>query len=260
MYDPRLPGPADRPVIGICTNFSQSDEPGLAAGFGAPGQQWQMVAQDYVRSVEEAGGVPFLIPVLRSPDEACVLAERLDGLLLSGGADIDPARYGEEPAGSHAPSPLRDASELMLTACALKKKMPVLGICRGMQILQVYFGGKLIQDLVSAGQNEHFRTDVEYKEYAHGVRIADGSLLAKIFGRTEFPVNSYHHQAAAAPGEGLTVTAWSEDGIPESLEPADPDFPSFLIGVQWHPEMLPGDPQSAALFRAFVSACKNTRG
>jgi len=195
--------------------------------------------------------VPVAPPVLLPPVPGIAgVLDRLDGLVLSGGGDFDPAGYGAQrhPETSSV-RPDRDAAELALLAAALERGLPVLGICRGMQVINVAMGGSLHQhvpDLV--GHHAHAPVPGSYG--AHPVRVAAGSGLARILGRTQVDaVPTHHHQALDRLGGGLTATAWSDDGIIEAVELDAPGCP-FAVAVQWHPEA--GDDLS--LFRALVAA------
>lgn len=216
--------------------------------------------QSYVRAVQRAGGAPLLIPSYQDADNLEAICSRLDGLLLSGGCDIDPARYGEEPiAACQAPEPERDELELALAAWALDAAVPILGICRGMQLLNVACGGTLVQDLATqqpeAERHDHAATGRTYR--AHGIRLHEHSHLSEILGAAPYTVNSLHHQAVARAGESVEIVGWSPDGVAEAMEV---DGHPFALAVQFHPEELEGDPEqpdepSRALFRAFVRAC-----
>ncbi len=180
----------------------------------------------------------------------------LTGLLFSGGVDITPSLYGE--ARVHATTNIdgaRDALELPLACAALRQGMPVLGICRGIQVLNVAAGGTLWQDIPSEcpGDTVHMEPAAgrDRTRRLHAVRVAPGTRLARIVGEAALPVNSIHHQAVRAPGAGLAVVATAPDGVIEALEA---DGPTFVVAVQWHPEDLCGtDPRHAALFAAFVA-------
>jgi len=209
-----------------------------------------------VRAVRRAGGVPVVLPPLLGEGEAAPLLSRLDGLLLSGGWDLSPHWYGGEE------SPLvegvdreRDRMELALAREALRAGRPVLAICRGLQVLNVALGGILYLDIRAQvpGALAHRPTEGQPPDAtAHPVRLEAGSRLASILGEGEVLVNSFHHQAARDVGKGLVVTARAPDGIVEAVEhPAHP----FCIGVQWHPEIAPGDRgRMERLFAAFVEA------
>jgi len=225
-------------VIGITAYAEQ-------ARWGVWDQRAVLVPESYVRMVREAGARPVVLP----PDEAGApeLVSRLDGLVLAGGADIDPLRYGAAQHELTVTRPDRDAGELAVLDAALEVDLPVLGVCRGMELLAVAYGGKLHQHLpdLLAGEVAHQPEPGVYG--AHPARFAPGSRAAAIFGeRAE--VNSYHHQAVADAG-GLTVTGWADDDVIESVE--DPAR-RFVFGVQWHPEAA----RDVRPFAALVAAAR----
>lgn len=212
--------------------------------------------QAYVRAVERAGGVPVLIPPL--PDESSMRAicDRLDGLLLTGGEDVDPDLYGEQPIPQCGASDRqRDELELAFTRWALDADMPLLGICRGMQLLNTACGGSLYQDLGTQQPQTRQHAQVRHprSHRAHDIRILPDSRLAAILDTTRHSVNSLHHQAVNRVGNGVRIVAWSPDDVAEAMElPAY----SFALAVQYHPEELePTDEASRRLFSAFVRAC-----
>lgn len=214
----------------------------------------------YVRAVQRAGGAVFLIPPHLDSEALEAICSRLDGLLLSGGCDIDPARYGEEQiAACQQPEPERDELELALAAWALDAAVPILGICRGMQLLNVACGGTLYQDLETQQPEaaRHDQAAIGRTFRAHGIQFQRQSRLSEILGDPPYDVNSLHHQAVAQPGERVEIVGWSPDGVAEAIEV---DGHPFALAVQFHPEELEGDPEnpdesSRALFRAFVQAC-----
>jgi putative glutamine amidotransferase len=215
-----------------------------------------LLPSTYVRSVVAAGGVPVLLPPVPEaavPEVAAAVLARLDGLVLSGGPDIDPDRYGAAPlASTGAPRVDRDAAELGLLDAATAAGVPVLGICRGLQLLNVARRGTLHQHLPDVvGTADHAPGPGTYGR--HAVAVDEGSLLARVLGRTSADVPSYHHQAVDDLGAGLTVTATAPDGTVEAVE--DPSLP-FCLAVQWHPEA--GDDLS--LFRALVAAARDRAG
>jgi putative glutamine amidotransferase len=228
------------PVIGLTTY----EEP---ARWGVWDVPTVLLPSTYVRAVATAGGVPVLVPPVAGAVEE--LLPRLDGLVLSGGPDLDPARYGAAADPATAPPRLeRDAVELALLAAATARHLPVLGICRGLQVINVARRGTLHQHLPDVvGTTDHSPAPAVYGR--HPVRVTDGSRLAGALGWTRSEVASYHHQAVDDLGAGLTVTATAPDGTVEAVE--DPSLP-FCLGVQWHPEA--GDDLS--LFRALVAAAR----
>lgn len=216
---------------------------------------------EIVAAVARAGGLPVLIPAGVATTTLSGILARVDGLLLSGGGDVDPAAYGATA------SPLvggidadRDVLELNLARRALRSRKPLLGICRGLQVLNVAAGGTLYQDVGEhpGAQRHTFHPGYPFDLLAHPIGIAAKSRLARIVERTEIEVNSLHHQACNTAGEGLRVVARAADGLIEALEA--PEHP-FALGVQWHPEALPGLVEMQALFRALVEAsAKHTGG
>ena len=195
---------------------------------------------DYVKGVSEAGGEPVVIPPSLSLESAVALLERLDGILLSGGPDLDPVYYGEDTTSELGTIiPEWDALEMALVELALARGIPIFGICRGMQILNVALGGTLYQDVPSklgADVIDHWQTTPKH-QFAHEVEVLDDSCLAEITVRQRFEVNSYHHQGIKSPADPLTVVARSADGLIEAVESRD-FSDRWLVGVQWHPEGL----------------------
>ncbi|MGH2515320.1 MAG: gamma-glutamyl-gamma-aminobutyrate hydrolase family protein [Ktedonobacterales bacterium] len=212
--------------------------------------------QAYIIAVEQAGGAPVLLPPLESPESMAAIRARLDGLLLTGGGDLAPALYGEERLPECGEIEVeRDAGELDLTRWALEAGVPVLGVCRGMQLLNVVRGGTLYQDIVTQhpGSPRHDVTEFGRTHRAHAIAINPRSRIAAILGTCEPVVNSLHHQAVKDIGAGIEIVGWSEDGIAEALEL--PGYP-FVLAVQHHPEELYAtDEASRRLFAAFVRAC-----
>lgn len=191
-------------------------------------------------AIIEGGGVPIIIPLTKNTEVIDEISDRLDGLLLSGGNDIDPSQYGEKPGPRLLdPSVFRDSVEKQLLKNALAKDIPILGLCRGMQFLNVYHGGTLYQDISVdlPGSMNHESSneaqDIEHK--AHYITIDKKSKLYKIVGLNTIDVNTHHHQSVKKLGKGLRATAISQDGIIEALETDDD---RFIIGIQAHPESL----------------------
>ena len=215
---------------------------------------------DYVDGVVEAGGLPVVLPPVGGAREAEVLLGGLDGLLLSGGSDLDPGYYGEEPVAELGITvPERDAFEMSLVDRALRRGMPIFGICRGMQVLNVALGGTLYQDLPS--QMDHqvllgHRQETPKWQPTHEVQVAGGSQVADIMDTGGLKVNSYHHQAIKDLASGLVAVAHAPDGVVEAVECRDLSQ-QWLVGVQWHAEaMRDAAPQHSTLFEAHVSAAK----
>lgn len=208
------------PVIGISGNFREGD---------------CTLAQGYYMSVLEAGGTPVVIPSYDNEKALVSILDTLDGLVLSGGADIDPDYLGEEPLDCISVNPRRDAQELVLVRLAVERQIPILGICRGIQMLTAALGGKLYQDI----KTQHGRPCIEHSQTiarglpSHDVKIEKDSLLHSLMGTETLAVNSFHHQAVKEVPQGFRVTAMSEDGIIEGMEST-----TFrpILGIQWHPE------------------------
>lgn len=212
--------------------------------------------RSYVEAVLRAGGAPVLLPPVGDAEALDAIRTTLDGLLLSGGSDIDPTYYGERALPeTDLPDRDRDFTEFTLTRRALEQELPILGICRGMQVLNVALGGTLYQDLptqVPEAERHNF-APMPGTTIAHTLRVKPGSQFAAIAGTLRPRANSFHHQAVREPGAGVEVVAWTEDGIAEALEA--PDYP-FVMAVQYHPEALdPSDETSRRLFEAFIEAC-----
>ena len=227
-----------RPLIGISTYREQ-------ARWGAWDLPAVLLPASYADAVAEAGGEPVLLPTGAVSTEA---VRRLDGLVLAGGADVDPARYGH-PAGPHTTvlRPERDAAELAVLQAALSRDLPLLAICRGMQLLNVELGGDLLQhlpDIPGAGIHNPGAGLFAGRQ----VRTAPGTQLDRLLGPTA-AVDCHHHQALDRIAPGLTPSAWAEDGLVEAVEAAGR---RFCLGVQWHPEAS----ADRRLFEALVSAAQ----
>jgi putative glutamine amidotransferase len=222
--------PARRPRIGICTAIER-------AQWTVWDQEAFLLARSYIDAIQAAGGVALMVPpdpaLIDDPDE---VLDVLDGLILAGGADIDPGSYGEEAhAETRGTRPERDAVEVALARRALERDLPLLGICRGMQLMNVARGGTLIQHLPDdVGHGDHRRSLGSFENADHHVRLAEGSLAARAAGETDHATKSHHHQGVARLGDGLVESGWSVlDELPEAIE--DP-AQRFALGVQWHPE------------------------
>lgn len=244
-----------KPVIGITVNYNYSDHVGRTCGLGILGQDFNYVAGDYVASIEKAGGIPLLIPQTYNFEDLKPLLDLCDGVLVSGGHDVDPRRYGQRNLYSGEIALERDEQDLFVTRyIADNTDKPILGICRGIQIINVAFGGTLWQDIEKqCGAYHHFGDSYPRNVGWHSNKLKPGSKLAEIFGKEEIMTNSFHHQAVAEPGEGITITSYSEEGVAEGIELAGH---KFVVAVQWHPEMMYDSEEQQKLFNAFVDACK----
>ena len=214
--------------------------------------------EGYYRSVLEAGGTPVIIPAFEDTDAMVSLLDHIDALVLSGGGDINPLYLGEEPIRELSSiNPARDSQELLLVRLAANRQIPILGICRGIQVMTAALGGKLYQDIYKeAGATLKHSQDTERHTATHSVRIASSSKLAAIFGRTNLHVNSFHHQAVKEAAPGFAVTAVSPDGLIEGIESIQH---KSIIGVQWHPEcmILGGDRSMIPLFEWIVGEARS---
>jgi putative glutamine amidotransferase len=235
--------PSDLPLIGICAVREQA--------------QWSfwdkvahLVPDSYVGEVQGAGGLALILPVdTRSPVH---IVDALDGFLLVGGADVDPATYGAERHPATGPTyPERDAFEAALVRAAIERDVPVLGICRGMQLLNVALGGTLIQDLSGPdGNTIHRRRIGDFEDTENHVELEEGSLAARAAGEGLHVAHCHHHQAIDRLGEGLVVSGRAvKDGLPEAIESAEG---RWVLGVQWHPEVR----DESAIVSAFVQAAR----
>jgi putative glutamine amidotransferase len=218
------------PVIGLCGSVER-------ARWGFWDQPATLLAKDYSDHVQRAGGLALIFPPdARALDDPAPWLDLIDGLIMVGGADIDPATYGAV-AGPNAQEPVRerDEFELALARAALERDLPLLGICRGMQVMNVARGGTLIQHLPDdVGHEDHRRSLGSWENADHDVRLAAGSLAARAAGERIHATKSHHHQGVDRIGEGFEVTGWATiDDLPEAIE--DPSR-RFALGVQWHPE------------------------
>ena len=236
-----------RPLIGVTVHRRNSDE-GHQDVFG--------IMHHYSDSVRGAGGLPILIPLGLNDDELRDLYDRLDGLVLSGGGDVQPELCGAEPHESiYGIDPDRDRVELNLVKWAVAEEKPFLGICRGIQLMNVALGGTLYGDIASHAPGQPLKHNwypgFPRDKIAHPVTVAENSRLAKILWAPIVEVNSLHHQSVHEPAPALEVSARAPDGIIEGVEL--PNHP-FALGVQWHPECLQANPEMRALFTALVNS------
>jgi len=231
------------PLIGLTTSASIDTYPERAYTNAA-----------YLRAVQEAGGVPVLLPPQLSGTARDELWRRLGALILTGGGDLDPARFGEPRHPTvYDVSAARDELEIELTRRALAEDMPLLAICRGIQVLNVVLEGTLYQDIPSDLGSPIAHTQKEKRDQpTHAVKVHEGSRLAEILGQLEVDVNSFHHQAIKDLGPRLVAVGVAPDGVIEAAEVADH---CFAIAIQWHPEdLVDHDPAARGLFRALVDA------
>jgi len=243
-----------RPLIGVTTSEVRLAEQVEQVAHTDPPRQEMALGLSYMAAVERARGVPVVIPPL-ADDALDPLLERLDGVVLSGGPDIDPVAYGEPRHPALGPTWRElDRTELELARRANAMDLPLLAICRGAQALNVAQGGTLHQHLPDAFDHEvvHQQRGVSAKR-AHVVTVAEGSRLADALGTSEVEVNSYHHQAPKELGAGVEAVAWAEDGVIEGIEMPGRDF---VVGVQWHAEGMPDAEHSQRLFGSFVETAR----
>ena len=238
-----------RPVIGLASAL----EP---ARWGVWDQEAALLPSNYIARVQAAGGRTVLLP----PDPAAVddpdsVLDLIDGLLLAGGADIDPSFYGQAPEpGLEATYPERDRFELAIAKAAIARDQPVLGICRGMQIINVALGGTLHQDILGrVGDDRHRAVLGQFEGADHGVELEQGSLAAQSVGSRESVTKSHHHQSVDVVGDGLTVTGHSKDDL--TCEAIEFNGRRFALGIQWHAEATDGD----LVIPSFVAAAGEWR-
>lgn len=244
-----------RPLIAVTTSEVRRMESVALTPQGEPPQHEMALGLRYLEALEAAGAIPLVCPPL-APRLADSLLERVDGVCLSGGPDIDPTTYGADRHEATGPveSGL-DEFELALARAADARELPILAICRGMQVLNVARGGSLHQhlpDLVSGDPIQHRQTRPG-SEPTHPVTLGDRSRIARILQRTSAQVNSFHHQAVDRLGHDLVITGRAPDGTVEVIEATDREF---VVGVQWHAETLQALPEQAALFTAFVDLAR----
>jgi len=234
------------PLIGITMSFDYDNK---AAKLG----------EKYISAVEKAGGVPLPVPPLQNCHLLNVIVQELDGLILTGGPDIDPSYFNQLPHPQLGRvCPKRDFSEIYLTVEFVRQSKPILGICRGLQVMNVAMGGTLFQDISSSIVNplKHMQEAPGWHK-SHEIEIVDvDSLIYKIIGRQRARVNSFHHQSVDKAASDLKVTAIAADGVIEAMEAK---AGGFCIGVQWHPEYLLDDPVHMRLFEYMIDAAKNVK-
>lgn len=247
-----------KPLIGVTTSELRPGELTTLRRHGEPPDAEMALGMTYVRAVEEAGALPVVLPPLAAADVPAIAA-RLDGLVLSGGPDLAPAAYDAQPHPElGATEPELDVFEYAVAREALRLELPILGICRGAQTLNVVRGGTLHQHLPDVvGDEIAHRQGDDGRQPTHLVEVLAGSRLASVLETTQLRVNSFHHQAIDRLGTGLRACAWAIDGTIEAIE--DDTLP-FVVAVQWHAETLVGIPAHLALFLELVAVAADVSG
>lgn len=238
------------PLIGLTTWRKEA---------GASGASWS-VRQSYCDAIAAHGAAPLLVPCSLTTERLRALVDKLDGLVLTGGGDVHPRFYEDKPGEQLDDiDETRDEAEITLARFAIEASLPLLGICRGLQVLNVTLGGTLYQDISASIPNAllHDHKGEPATHLAHPVSIEPTSMLGELIDVHEIGVNSRHHQAIRQIAPGLQCSARSPDDLVEAAEL--PDMP-FVLGVQWHPESLHQRPESQALFQAFIHACQDLQG
>lgn len=240
-----------KPFIGILANLHLDKHEPL------PYVEVSGVQRDYIYAIERAGGIPIMLPVCEEPEVIRQQVAHVDGILLTGGYDVHPLHYGEEPTPLlEATHPERDSYELFAIKIADELQKPIFAICRGMQLLNVAYGGSLYQDIsmCSAEHVEH-RQKAKRSEPTHTIEIVKETLLHKILSADSLVTNSFHHQAVKRLAPGFIVNAYSQDGMIEGIErPGE----RYMLALQWHPEMMAAtDPYMQLIFQTFVNKCSN---
>ncbi|MFT4412272.1 gamma-glutamyl-gamma-aminobutyrate hydrolase family protein [Fredinandcohnia humi] len=231
-----------KPIIGVTSHVELDHKHSLA--------------NDYLQAIIQAGGIPVILPIGIDEDISQIV-DIIDGLVVTGGGDIDPTLFGEEPHPKLGTiSPGRDSLEIAIINKMLMENKPILAICRGIQILNIAVGGDMYQDIYSQTENELLQHSQKATRYhlAHFVKAKENSLLANIAGEAQFKVNTYHHQAVRHIPLPLTVSGVASDGIIEAIESTEH---TFVLGVQWHPEALAvnGNDVAIRIFTRFIESC-----
>lgn len=232
-----------KPIIALYPSYSSSSG-------------CQTVLMRYIHAVEIAGGAPFLLPLTTDEDVIETMVEMCDGVVFTGGDDAHPRHYGaclHEGCGDLCPE--RDAGEMAFAKQFLKTKKPFLAICRGIQLVNIMYGGTLYQDInLERGRGLTHRQQPPYSNGSHGVKLTKDGFIAKLVGSDELWVNSMHHQAVKQLGKDLVIEGYATDGVTEALVATDRPFG---VGVQWHPEcMIDNDEASFKLFKGLIEAAK----
>lgn len=243
-----------KPVIGVTTNLLKITEQPLL------NHERIYVNQGYINSIIQSGGIPFMLPVTHDVETMNRLLDLVDGVLFSGGQDIHPSYYKEHAHPLlEITSAERDVYEMQLIQLAQKSRKPILGICRGLQLINVFFGGTLYQDLSQfSDQSKEIHSKKSMEAPLHTVELMTNRRLSQIFGKNKILTNSFHHQAVKDLAPGFAVSALAEDGVIEGIESLDSHW---IMGVQWHPEVrLDSHPTMENLFNAFISEASAHRG
>lgn len=220
------------------------------------------ISPDNIKAIMKAGGMPVILPYLTEESDAKQISNSIDGLYMTGGDDIDPTLFGEEPHQNLGPIiPARDVFEINLTKEMLRQRKPILGVCRGCQILNITVGGDMYQDIYAQHEGQLLQ-HAQHAPTSHGshfVNVLDGSLLHQLTGRSQLRVNSRHHQANRNITESFQVSGTANDGIIEAIESKEHPF---VLGLQWHPESMISveDEASIKIFQGFVQSCQSTIG
>jgi putative glutamine amidotransferase len=237
--------PNARPIVGVPCRYNWNTN-------------YYEVRETYAEAIYAQGGTPLLLPLIPEQIYIDSVMDHIDAICLSGAVnDVDPLRYGREPRPGLGPVvPRRDETDMMLLAAAEARRLPVLAICFGIQSLNVYRGGTLIQDIATEVKEplKHMQGDVFWRR-SHSINVTEDSLIARLAGSTHTAVNSHHHQAIDIVGRDLEPIAWATDGIVEAVINTRPD--QFVLGVQWHPEVgWQNDSLSQAIFSHFISVAR----
>ncbi|MEI3604121.1 gamma-glutamyl-gamma-aminobutyrate hydrolase family protein [Pseudogracilibacillus sp. SE30717A] len=234
------------PVIGITPSINEDSHT-------------YFVNIDNMNAIVQSGGTPIILPLIASTNNINQIADMIDGLYLTGGNDIDPTLFNEEPHPKLGRiNPARDEYEIALTKKMIEQNKPVLGVCRGSQILNIALGGTMYQDIYSQKEGEllQHQQNAPADHSSHYIHVAENSLLSRLVGKDKIKVNSRHHQANDKLGSALTVSGTASDGVIEAIEG---DSETFVLGLQWHPENLinKGDESSKNIYAGFIQACKS---
>ena len=240
-----------KPLIGVTVNYIGPDQEKCPSSVGC-----YYANRTYIEAIEKSGGIPLPLTFVTDSEDMAAILDRLDGVFLTGGKDMDPSHFGEDihPAAERI-LPQRTASEILLIRMGIERDLPLFGACLGLQTMNVALGGDLYQDLPSQHPSDTPHRGEESQRYGdvHAVDVVPGSKLHALVKTTHLGVNSLHHQAVRRIADGLQVTATAPDGIVEGLErPAS----TWFLGVQWHPEDLINRPEQLALFTGFIEAAR----